>query len=765
MTKHSTFRAIALAGVCLLPLAAAAADDEDRTNNELSVGGGYQSSTSPFFGRYTGVVKKGFEGDLDFTLKQGDAWDSGGATYSSVTGIGLLYGRDHTIGPESSIEARYGQQGSWGVYAGYDAITYVGNTIQSPYYPSGLISPGLRAYGGAPSMTSATGAYTTITTAGSATSYSAANYANGLLTLDTGTRRDIFKGGAKFYWDNWLITSDISHEHKEGTLDQSTYFGVNPAFALPINYDTDRFDVKAAYASKKLQASIGYTLSSFTDNHSIFAAPDVIAGTASSYATAFGPPGVPTTAIQQANMAFSQMPSSEAHYFTAQAAYALTPTTRLSGNFRLGLEMQNDTLPAAGYGASLTVNPTYSLLATNPNSLNGLARVYQGSVQLTSRPLSNVDVKVAYSLDERDVDTSQYAIAGMTHGLELGNFMPGSAFSVPQGWTKQKFSAEAGYSFMPETKLTVGYTLNDVDRSVAQVGRNVESTGWAKLSEAVPSIHSNGYVMFSYSDRSASAIHTYLPWQFFDGTPSAGYPSITFYEAARTQEAVKMRANYTPGAEYQFSLNGKLTNNAYTYPAGIIGNARDYNATIGPELNYEPSSKLSFNLFYNYEEIYYGNRGAGAPYWINGGYGWSASSTDSTQTVGINGTIKATDKLKLALGYTYATGDVRYNLFDGVTSTSCAACAVSSAAYANVVAPPTINTTMHNLTASGEYELTPSLALWAGYQYNMFKDADWAYTAWQAVTQTSATGYTTGSGAVAPKDHENVISARVKFKF
>ena len=766
MTKYSTLRAIALSSVCLLPLAMAAADeDADQTKNELTVGGGYQSSNSPFFGRYTGEAKSGARADLDFVLKDGDAWNSGQSSYWSVTGTNLLYGRDHSVGPESSIDARLGEQGHWGVYAGYDAISYIGNSIYSPYYSTGAISPGLRAYGGAPSMTSAAGAYTTITALGSPTSYSAAGFANGLLPIDTGTRRDIFKTGAKYYWDNWLITSDISLEHKEGTLEQSTYFGVNPAFAMPINYDTNRYDVKASYATKRLQASLSYTLSTFRDNNSLFVAPDVFSGTASSYNSAFQAVGTPTAPIQQANMAYSQMPSSEAHYITGQAGYALTPTTRISGNFRVGMEMQDDNLPGAGSGASLAANPTVNLLALNPTSLHGLARIYQGNVQIASRPLTDLDVKVNYSADIRDVDTSQYGIAGMTHGLELGNFIPNSAFSVPQGWTKQKLSAEAGYKILPETKLSLGYSLNEVDRSVAQVGRNVENVGWAKLAAALPSWHTNGYVMFTYSDRDASAIHTDLPWQYFNGTSAAGYPSITFYQAARKQEAVKTRASYSPNEEYQFSVNGKLTNNSYTYPAGVIGNSRDYSGTVGPEINYQPTNKLSLNLFYNYEEIYYGNRGAGAPYWVNGGYGWSASSTDSTHTVGLNGSYKATDKLTLGLGYTYATGDVSYNVFDGVTSAACAACAVSSAAYANVVAPPSVNTTMHNLMASGEYELNSRVALWGGYQYNMFKDNDWAYTAWSAVTQTSATGFTTGSGATAPKDHENVISAKVKFKF
>ena len=39
------------------------------------------------------------------------------------------------------------------------------------------------------------------------------------------------------------------------------------AFALPIDYDTDRYDATAAYNSRLYQGVIQYTFSHFTDNN------------------------------------------------------------------------------------------------------------------------------------------------------------------------------------------------------------------------------------------------------------------------------------------------------------------------------------------------------------------------------------------------------------------------------------------------------------------------------------------------------------------
>lgn len=775
MTNHNTLRAIALAGVCLAPLAAVAQSSDvgpaasGNYTNELSVGGRYQSSDSPFFGRYTGYSKEGFTGTVDFSLGHRDAVDSGKTGYYEIIGQDLGYGADKAIGPESSINAKAGFQGSWGVSAGFDSISYVGNTIHSPYYNTGALAPGFRPYGGAPSMNSAAGAFTTISPTGGATAYSAQNFANAMLIETTGTRRDALSAGGKFLKDNWTITSDIRTEHKEGTLEQSVYLGAQQAIALPINYDTTRYDVKAAYQTRALQAQLGYTFSKFSDNNGAFIFQDTVAGGANSQTAAGANPPGAAIAMYQVNGAYSQMPSNSAHYVTGMVGYNVTNTTRVNANFRYGLEMQDDQLPPAGYGSSFAVNPNLALLASNPSSLAGLARVYQGSVQATSRPITNLDLKAGYSVDGRDVATASSTIAGMTHALEGGNFTlgapDGSGTVAPQNWTKQKATVEGTYRVLQNTKLTLGYTLNEADRGVAQAGRNIENTGSIKLATSVPSIGVNGSVSYAHSDRSASATHVDLPWQAFSGDPAAGFPSMTFYQAARVQDVVKVRGDYMPTEELVFGVNGRLTNNTYTYPTNVVGNSRDYNASVGPDITFSPNKSLTANLFYTYEEVYYGNRGAGAAYDLNGGYGWSASSTDAIHTLGASADWKATDRLKVGFAYTYSSGDLSYMLFDGITSASCLACAVSSAAYANVANPPTIGTTMHSLQVHGTYAVAPNIDLWAGYQYSMFKDNDWAYTAWSAVTQTTATGYTVSSGAAAPASHANVVMTKVRLKF
>ena len=51
------------------------------------------------------------------------------------------------------------------------------------------------------------------------------------------------------------------------------------AFALPVDYDTDRYDVSASYATPQLQAQFAYFLSNFTDNNTGVFLPYPVSGT------------------------------------------------------------------------------------------------------------------------------------------------------------------------------------------------------------------------------------------------------------------------------------------------------------------------------------------------------------------------------------------------------------------------------------------------------------------------------------------------------
>ena len=86
--------------------------------------------------------------------------------------------------------------------------------------------------------------------------------------FQVGTRRDIVGFNGKYIWNDWTITVAMSHEHKEGTVEETideTWGG--QAFTLPVDFDTDTTRLSADYTTAQVQAQFGYFFSHFTDNN------------------------------------------------------------------------------------------------------------------------------------------------------------------------------------------------------------------------------------------------------------------------------------------------------------------------------------------------------------------------------------------------------------------------------------------------------------------------------------------------------------------
>lgn len=735
MRKHYSLRVVALAGVCLAPLAAAAqtfdlgggasaGDEPKEYNNEIDIGARYQSSNSPLFGRYTGNDARGFS-SLGGIHLEGAATTLGGKTINyELTGTNLDFGADHhgpnnALAPESEVNASLGQQGTWKVNGYYDAITYTGNSFYTPYTSSGTLTSALAAR---------------------SSSFTAAQVAAGEVQTTAGTRRDIGGGDAKYIIGDWTVTSGLRHEHKEGTKIETAY-SVAP-FAEPVNYDTDKYSVQGQYATRRLQAILGYEYSKFTDNNSFFSAPYV---TSTAYTAQYSLPN-----------------DNDAHYVTGRLGYNITPTTRLATNFQYGMEMSNVGLTTGTYTTPAAAVSSY---AKNPGSVGLLARTYNGNVTLTSRPIDKLDVKVSYGLNGRENGNSPSSFYGAAR--------PDSASPVlytirQQSWTKQKAAFEAGYHILPSTKLTLGYAFDSVARDAGDavnvattsssqigywVGHSSENTATAKLSNnSIRDVTSS--VAYEHGVRTGTFEYVYA-------STALNQYGGSFYQAPRTSDRVKMRSDYTPNEEWTIGANGKYETNAYHYPAAaahpsvnLPATARDYNASIGPDVTFSPTKAVSTHLFYNFEQIYYANRGQGTTaYTSNGYYGYSATTTDSVHTVGLSGDWHATDRLKLGADYTFSYGDIGYNMYDGIFT------GTTAQAQSNL-SLPTVSSSMHSFKLHGEYQLTDNISLLAGYGFDFYKDNDWAYS-YAAVL--SASSYTSGETQNHYAVHSVYTAMHLKF--
>lgn len=794
MTFKTTLKGVALAGVCLAPFAAAAQSNTDATaaagkaapylSNEVTLGAEWQSGKAAQFGKYTGQWAGGGEVVGGFHVKGGDAWNSGGTTYWEAFGNNIDANKATAL-PEASLGFKYGQQGKWGIKFGYDSITYFqSDSFRSVYDKSGNLQPGI--------------------TAGGTAAWRADLLAPLMPSQDLKTRRDIFTGGGKIDLGNGLLFSvDNKYEHKEGTQQQSmtvggtatpvaagVYTGLTSAgisagnppanlvyFPQPINYDTNRFDATLAYTTKKMQASLGYTFSSFTDNNIAFTGWDPfrdsggVAGqntlgvvTAGATPAALAANGYAATGLP-IQTSYSLPPSNSEHRVTGKFAYDFGSRTRLSSTFAYGIQYQNASLAAATLNQNLLNNNTFNGALINGQQMNASAHNLNGNVVLTSRPIKDVDLRASYTISDYDNNTPRdqvnatYADTALTGACILAlNCGHASGVTINRySFTKQKVAAEAGYNVLPETKVSIGDTLQFINRKYDDFERSTENTMFARIASAnlVPGI--NGTASYEHAVRAANITGwnygsvniqngNGVPTETLPNSVSLGIPSNPggpYWNASRTADTVKGNLQYSPGdGKFTVGLNGQYTHDNYPQSNGE-GLDSDYRATIGPDVTFAPNSALGLHLFYTFERAWYRNNGMytqgqliNNATLVSPAAAWNQTTSDDTHTLGFNAEWKAIkDVLNIGLDYNFSYGNISLAESDSFTAAflgrlaGTGSATVQNYTYAAIygyLPVPDLRSNLNSVALHAEYFFTPAVSLWGGYMYERLNYSNYA---------------------------------------
>jgi MtrB/PioB family decaheme-associated outer membrane protein len=719
----------------------------------VDIGGGYVSTNSPVFGRYTGLTDRHAFGIGDFIWVGRDPWDSGGTRYWALEGYDLgLTSR--------SFNLDYGQQGSWGMNLFYEGIPYFqSNKFTTIYDTSGKGT--LNGGAPVPSVTPF---------------FQSGNLARFLNRQDLKTQRDIAGGGVKFTGlPGWIFSTELRHEHKEGSLENSLTFGTgkNPTpqggatptattanvvyFPMPVDFDIDRIEAKADYAALRYQAQLKYEFSNFTDNNSAFNAIDPFL---SPQVTVGNPNGTGTNSLGPANTviraSYAQPPSNQAHEITATVAYNFTPTARLVATGAWGLWLQNDDFAAP------TNNPF--VIANNPTlttggSLHGKVQTLFGNVTFTARPLPHTDVKLAYTVDSHDDDTPRRVVA-FTQADSLIAIPPRTATTFIYSSTIETATAEAAYRFAPQSKVTAGYQFKAVDRTDSPVDHQQENRGYVRVNSVVAPGVSTA-LGWEHAIRTAGNPNPAYPWSILNiqGGANQSGSIINFTDGQRTQDRIRGRASAVVNDEIQAGLEAHFTNNRYgsSFQGAGWGLRADHSIEIGPDITYNPTPTLSTSAFYSFEQIYRKNIGN-----ISSALGtWFERTNDQVHTAGIRTDWRPKDNpWSFSATYNFIYGDVGYTLADNVTA---AQAPPGSANQQYLIQPfPDLKTQLHSVSLIAEYKVLANLSLLGGYTFERLIYSD-------AGIQASSNPLQFGSallpGEGNPSYVAHVVSAAVRYRF
>lgn len=752
MSKLAILRTSALTGVCILGLISGAQSQDNSSTasaeaqatpapsaslGEVTLGVAGVTDSSAAYGRYNGMPRSGGGALGSWNLGSRDPWNSGGTRYYSFTGDNVNFGFGE-IGPEATINFKTGDQGVWGISATYDAMTYAASDhFTTILQQNGSLVPGYQAGLTAANMyfTNAPANPSTLFSAFSSSTHQAT--ANPITNLgpsnevvdNIGTRRDKGTVDASYELGDWLITSSISHEHKQGTLEQTMTTGGNNAgmvtFPMPINYDTDLYSAAAAYNTDDFQAKISYEFSNFIDNNN------------GGYAfqgwnfAAYNDPTAKTFTSYPKSGDYSLPPSNQAHTVTGELAYNVDSTTRIYSTAIYGIQLQNSPfVPATGLGyiSSPAGTSLAAQLATNATSLNGFVQTFFGNFVVTSRPLPKLDIKASYKIDARDPQTSPMMIYGDPTDTTALKYRQ----AVPESWTKQELTLTAGYHILPETRLTLGYTFRDAQRSNAITRLAQDSEMSAKLHSALGS----GWTAsldYLHADRTTSAPDyslwlTQIPSDCGSTLVTLGCQQIPFYEAARTQDAVNGMLTGMLDEKTSLNLYGKYNNNLYHSPPAIyqasatqpvttnpsVGVNHDYSIQAGTDLNYQFDEGDEAHFYYTFLRNFRDMRALNNQTNPAGGNFYSVGSTYDIHTAGIGGTWLINEKLKLVGDYTLSYGGEAF--------------AQSGTWALGDQGDPQLNTKSVNnqIRVHAVYNYSPDTTMYLGYQFDSLDTNDYA---------------------------------------
>jgi len=741
MTTSKTFPRMLLAGACLASVAPPAvfaaepADDQSLDfvvdeempdtatykrissqkispyDNQIDLRVRATGGASAWSGRYNGLSQSGVGVVGSWWLRQRDAWNSGGTNYYEFRGDNFdLSGRN--TAPLGSTTLRAGEQGRWGINLGYDAMTFTQSRFQSVFNSDGTPATGWTQGFGGP--LAALGAGNAVATPPAVLA--------ALQKQEAVLRRDSGLLGLNFREGDWQVSTNLKHEHKEGIQQQTMNSGSSFSFPLPVNWDNDRLESTLAYTTRDLQASLSYNFLKFTENESDFHPTRIYTG------------------ATIGNAVYALPPSTVAHRMSGMLGYNLGPDTRVNANMVTALEWQDDTIPAA-YGS------TYP--SGNPTTLDRIVKTYFANVGIVSRPLPRFDTKLSYTIDARDSGSnSPLAITGIS-GLN-DTTATRTIYALPQSWTKQTAKAEAGYSLFAGTRVTLGYTFNNTERSFALVRQSQENTVSARINSSFGGAYS-WMLGYEHGIRTG-AINARHPWYYMVNAANGqtlGLSTAT-YQAKRNQDLVKGRLSAVPMEDLSLGINGRVVSN--DYPSTLNGVHSEQTVSAGPDVSYTFANGLSLYAYYNYEQIFRNQRGASTA----GAY--NAVTTTEVHSAGLGGDYQVTDDLKLSINYNYSYGDIGYYLSNAPAT----AMTVANTNYAAFQLPNTVNE-MHSVKLDGEYALFPDVTLLFGYSLERAMATDWGLN-WASGTLTRTNGAILGDeGMPSYLVHTATLGARFKW--
>jgi MtrB/PioB family decaheme-associated outer membrane protein len=532
---------------------------------------------------------------------------------------------------------------------------------------------------------------------------------------------------------NFDIDTSYTRQTKNGEKLTAAMMGLtggNPRSVVvpePLEYTTHQIDSNIRYTTDDLQLQLQYYASGFNNETSSLAwqVPYLATGAWSPFA------GFPTGVGQKATM-----PDNWFHQITGSGGVVLPANSRVMVNAAFGWGKQDDDfLP-------YTINGLLNVpLGLPRDDLDGLMKTRLVTFQFVSNPLPKLGVNVGYRWNQRDNDSpvdTYFRVRADSEDQDPAN----ARINRPYSFTQHKVDADVSYEVYRQTKLTLMYEWEQLNRNLQEVHENNEHTFGAKLVSR-PNRYVNLGARYERSYRNGSDYNCVKPLivteppgalafpgcpktlaeQLIDNDPPNGAFTVwenqplarKFNMANRHRNDAHGWATFAPIENLSVGTHVKFIDDDYYDSTFGLTDYRLFSS--GVDLSYAATDALNFHAFYSYDkdttDMASVTFGGDAEDSFDPANNWSSQDKDITHTVGAGMDFDIIpDRLSLGMEYLFAKS--RGNV-------------VTVRADGTPVTPfPDNETKLHDISIHGDLQITRNISMRVGYLFEKFDSYDWA---------------------------------------
>lgn len=680
-------------------------------SGSIQLGGGYLNNDAYKFGEWTGVVGGGYPlANIEFG--KSPAWDSKDPDYWQVKGLNLgLASR--------TVSAEMGKRGSYKLSVSYQGIPhYEWENARTPYTQVGASTFRLPSNFGGVDVSSATAWQTSVTN----------NLNPNLHDVDLKTYRDItrVKYTARLN-RHWSIDAQFRHDEKEGRMDFGSVLdgnGFSPAsvlLPLPISYKINQLRFMGNYHGHGLNMSFGYLGSFYNDNLSSYQWDSAFTGEGNwvngNYPNGRGLASTP--------------PDNVFHQAIFSGSWG-TPfhDTHVVWDAAYGLEDQSAALLPYTTNPAITINSPLPTL-----NANAQVKTTQANLRLVTSPVERMEVVAALRYHDHADNNETFAFYPVT--ADVGNQASTPVYNLPYSYRRETAKLSLAYNFR-HIRPFLRYRYRSYYRSFVAVGQtqgNRFTAGFNANMGSLVQMRVSGHYGRRHGTFYRNSFRTQLSETGVynpagDTNPQANLNLWTwdplqqmFWFANRTRNGGQLSLNLTPPGPVTLTLSAQY--NYDTYSDTTLGLLSNKNQTYSVELGYTPTRHVSVNAYGTYQRINWDQAGISFPGYNPAGAfdltnSWRLASSQPLYLAGVN--LKAHDL------YVGLPNPVAIN-FNASYSYSSSGLTMStgSALTADAGVMPDITMRRLHLGVTGNYHVTPQLALQLGVAWERYRSSNWHF--------------------------------------